>query len=177
LPKPEKITAVAEIRKRLQENYIAILTKYVGINVAQVTELRGKLRAAGVEFKVYKNTLGRLALRELGLEAAADFMEGPTAWAFSKDPMAPAKILKEFSGDLKFVSMMGGVLEGKVVTKAQLESLASLPGRDQLRAQLVGTIAAPLRNLAGVLNALPRNLVNVLDQIRKQQETSSAQAA
>jgi len=121
LPKPEKITAVSEIRKRLQENDIAILTKYVGINVAQVTELRTKLRAAGVEFKVYKNTLGRLALRELGLEAAADFMEGPTAWAFSKDPVAPAKILKEFSGNLKFVSMVGGVLEGKVVTKAQLE--------------------------------------------------------
>lgn len=177
MPKSEKITAVSEIRRRLQENDIAILTKYIGINVAQVTELRSKLRAAGVEFKVYKNTLGRLALRELGLEAAADFMEGPTAWAFSKDPVAPAKILKEFSGNLKFVSMVGGVLEGKVVTKAQLESLASMPGRDQLRAQLIGTIAAPLRSLAGVLNALPRNLVNVLDQIRKQKEAGSAQAA
>lgn len=168
----EKEAAVAEFRDRLANNEIAIMTRYVGINVAQVTELRRKLREANVEYKVYKNTLATIVLRENGLESAADFMQGPTAWAFCKDPVAPAKILKDFSVGSKFVAMGGGVLSGRVVTAQQLESLASLPSRDVLLAQTVGTIAAPLRNLVGVINALPRNLVNVLDQIRKQKEAA-----
>ena len=173
----KKIDDVAEIKAKLEQNEIAILTKYVGINVAKVTALRKRLREAGVDYKVYKNTLARRALSELGLESAADFMEGPTGWAFSEDPVAPAKVLKEFSAEVNVVSMAGGVLSGKVVTAEQLNALASLPPRDQLLAQVIGTIAAPLRNLGGVLNAVPRNLVNVLDQIKKQKEEGGAEAA
>lgn len=174
MPKPEKIEAVAEFKERLSNSEVAIITKYVGINVAKVSEMRNKLRDAGVEFKVYKNTLARRALREMGVEAAADFMEGPSAWAFSKDPVVPAKILKQISGEVKFVSMAGGVLSGRPVTGAQLEALASLPPREQLLAMVVGTIAAPLSGFVGVLNAVPRSLVNVLDQIRKQKEDATA---
>lgn len=177
MPKPEKIKAVAELKDRIQDNEIAILTKYMGINVAKVTDLRARLREAGIEFKVYKNTLARIALRDLGLEEAADFMEGPTAWAFAKDPLAPAKILRAFANEVKFVSLAGGVLGGRVITKEQLDVLALIPSQKQLLAHVVGTIAAPLRNLVGVLNAVPRNLVNVLDQVRKQKEESGAQAA
>ncbi|HPO15615.1 MAG TPA: 50S ribosomal protein L10 [Candidatus Hydrogenedentes bacterium] len=177
LPTQDKISAVAEFKDKLANSEVAVATTYIGINVAQVTDLRNRMRAAGIDFKVYKNTLARLALREMDVEGAADFMEGPTAWAFSKDPVAPAKILKQYSNEVKFVSMMGGVLNGKVVNKAQLVALASLPPREQLLAQVVGTIAAPLSQFVGVLNALPRNLVNVLDQIRKQKEEAGAQAA
>jgi large subunit ribosomal protein L10 len=172
----EKEAAVAEFRARLEESEIAIASRYIGINVEQVTDLRRRMREAGIEYKVYKNTLARIALREKGVEAAADLMEGPTAWAFSKDPVAPAKILKEVGATVKFVSMRGGVLSGKVVDGKQLEALASLPPREQLLAQVVGTIAAPLSNLVGVLNAVPRNLVNVLDQVRKQKEEGSQAA-
>jgi large subunit ribosomal protein L10 len=177
LAKPEKIAAVAELKERLQDNEIAILTKYVGINVANITQLRKELREAGIEFKVYKNNLAAIALNDLGLEGATQFMDGPTAWAFSKDPVAPAKILKETASRSKFVAMVGGILSGKVVTAQQLDALATLPPRDVLLAQVVGTIAAPLRNLGGTLNALPRNLANVLDQIRKQKEEGGAEAA
>ena len=173
LPTQQKIDAVAEMTQRLEGCQIAVAAKYVGMNVAQASELRNRLRAAGVEFKVYKNTLARRALRSQGMEAAADFMEGPTAWAFSKDPVAPAKILKDFGKEVAFVSMVGGVLEGKPVTAAQLEALAGLPPREQLIAQVVGTMAMPLRNTVGVLAALPRNLVNVLDQIRQQKEQAA----
>lgn len=168
MPTQQKIDAVAEMKARLAECEVAIAAKYIGINVAQATDLRNRLRDSGVEFKVYKNTLSRRALRELGIENAADCMEGPTAWAFCKDPVAPAKILQEFGKEVPFVAMMGGVLSGTPVSAAQLEALASLPPREQLIAQVVGTIAMPLRNAVGVLNALPRNLVNVLDQIREQ---------
>ncbi len=177
MPREDKVQAVAEIKERIQDSDIAIMTQYVGINVAQATEMRKKLREAGVTFKVYKNNLARRALRELELEDAAEYMEGPTAWAFSEDPVLPAKILKEIGGSVKFVSMKGGILSGKQVSAEELKALADLPSREQLLAQVAGTVAAPLRNLLSVLNATPRNLVNVLDQVRKQKEEEGAEAA
>lgn len=176
LPKPEKIEAVDEFRTRLQGCSVAVATQYQGVRVEQVTELRRRLREANIQFKVYKNTLAKRVLDEMNLGDAAEFMVGPTAWAFSKDPVAPSKIIKEFAKDVKTVSFSGGVLEGRVISQAQMEALASLPPREVLLAQVVGTIAAPLRNAVGVLNALPRNLVNVLDQIRKQKEEGTAAA-
>ncbi len=171
---PKKAADIAEIKERLEANDIAIATQYIGITVAEVTELRKQLREAGVEFKVYKNTLARRALRELDIEEAADCMEGPTAWAFSNDVVAPAKVLKDFAKKVNVVSMVGGVLDGKPVDAAQLNALASLPSREQLIAQVVGTIAAPLRNLVGTLNAVPRNLVSVLDQVQKKKAEEEA---
>lgn len=176
MARPEKESAVAEIKERVSNNEIAIATTYVGVSVEQVTNLRKKLREAGVEYKVYKNTLARRALKELDLEGAADFMAGPTAWAFCEDPVAPAKVLKEFAKESKFVAMQGGILSGEVVGPDQLKALADLPSREQLLAQVVGTIAAPLRNFVGTLNALPRNLVNVLDQVKKQKEEAGEAA-
>jgi len=174
LPKPEKISQVAEIKSKLQENEIAIISQYAGINVEKVTELRRRLRAAGIEYKVYKNTLATIALKEIGAEGAAQYMNGPTAWVFANDPVAPAKILKEYAREAKVVTMSGGVLNGRPIPKESVEALATLPSREQLVAQVVGTIAMPLRNAVGVLNALPRNLVNVLDQIKKQKEGAAA---
>lgn len=170
--RPEKAASVAELKERIQGSEIAIITSYQGINVEAVNNLRKTLREAGVEYKVYKNTLATIALRELGLEAAAASINGPTAWAFCADPVTPAKILKDLSATSKFLVMNGGVLSGKVVSGEQLIALASLPSREALIAQVVGTIAMPLRNLVGTLNALPRNLVNVLDQIKKQKEAA-----
>ncbi|MDP7639485.1 MAG: 50S ribosomal protein L10 [Candidatus Hydrogenedentes bacterium] len=170
----DKIEAVDEIKARIEGSTVAIVTQYQGITVDEVTDLRSRLRNEGVTFKVYKNTLAKLALEGLELSEAVAYMEGPIAWAFCEDPVAPAKILKEFSKDVEAIVMRGGILDGKPVTSDQLNSLADLPSQDQLRAQVVGTIAMPLRNLVGVLSAVPRNMVNVLDQIRKQKEEAEA---
>lgn len=174
MPKQYKIDAVAEFKERLQGHMLTVAAQYQGITVEQVTELRRRLREANVEFKVYKNTLVKRVLDELNLSGAVAFIEGPTAWAFADDPVIPSKIMKEISKEVKTLSMNGGILEGRVVSKAQVEALATLPPREVLLGQVVGTIAMPLRNAVGVLNALPRNLVNVLDQIRKQKEESAA---
>jgi len=174
LPTPEKEKIVAEIKEHISNSNVAIITQYVGMNVAQATELRKQLRAAGTVFKVYKNTLASRALHELNLGAAAGLMEGPTSWAFCKDPVAPAKILKEYAKEVPFVVMRGGILNGSVITGEQLGQLADLPPREQLLAQVVGTMVMPIRNMLGVLNAVPRNLVSVLDQIRKQKEEAEA---
>lgn len=173
---PEKIAVVAEIKERIESSEIAIMTQYVGINVEQVTELRRRLREADIGYKVYKNNLAKRALNELSLGEVAVHMQGPTAWTFAQDPVAPAKILKGFSGEVGFISMGGGILDGKIVSKEQLEALAILPSKEQLVAQVVGMIAAPLRNFVGVLSAVPRNLVNVLDQIKKQNEEEPSAA-
>lgn len=174
MPRPEKVETIAEFKKAVEDSAIAIATQYKGITVAEVTELRAKLRAENVRFKVYKNTLVKRALDELELSDAAVHIEGPTAWAFCEDPVTPARILMEFSKNVKVISMQGGILDGNIIGAEQLSALASLPSKDQLLAQVVGTIAMPLRNLVGVLNALPRNLVNVLDQIQKQKEEAEA---
>lgn len=176
MPTQKKIDDVAEIKSRIEKNEIAIMTRYVGINVEQVTNLRKELRDAGVEYKVYKNTLAQRALEDLGIQVGDEWLGAPTAWAFSKDPVTPAKILRDWSGKVKFVSMTGGVLNGKGVTPTQLDALASLPSREQLIAQVVGTIAAPLRNFMGAVSGVPRNLVNVLEAIRKQKEEGGAAA-
>ena len=176
MAKPYKIEQVAEIKERIEGNQIAIATKYIGINAEQATDLRAKMREADVQFKVYKNTLAKRALDEMELSDAAEFLDGPTAWAFCADPVAPAKILADFGKLVPLVAMNGGILEGKVVSMDQLKALASLPPRDVLLAQLVGTIAAPLRNFVGTLNALPTNLVRVLDQIKKQKEETGEAA-
>ena len=172
--KQDKIDVVAELKKRIQESQIVVLTKYVGLNAVLSTKLRKQLRDSRVDLKVYKNTLAKRALDELDLGDAVKFVDGPTAWAFSNNPVAPAKVLKEFAKEAAMVSMSGGILSGKTLSAQQLDALASLPPRDVLIGQVVGTIAAPLRNLVGVLSALPRNLVNVLDQVRKQKEGSAA---
>ncbi len=174
MPTQKKIDAVDEFRSRLQGHMLTVATQYQGITVEQVTQLRSKLREQNIEFKVYKNTLVKRVLDELNLSAADAFISGPTAWAFSNDPVAPSKIFKEVSKDVKVLVTNGGILEGRVISKAQVEALATMPPREVLLSQVVGTIAAPLQNLLGVLNAMPRNLVNVLDQIRKQKEESAA---
>lgn len=176
MPTPEKENIIAELRDRIANSSIVVLTKFIGIDAAQATELRAKMRTEQVQLKVYKNTLAKRALDELDLAQAAAFMEGPTAWAFGADPVAPPQLLKEFNKEVPAVEMVGGILDGKVVSKEQLELLASLPPRVVLLGQAVRTLAAPLHNLVGVLSAVPRNLVNVLDQVRKQKEESGAAA-
>jgi large subunit ribosomal protein L10 len=170
LPTAEKEQIIAEFKERVEANRIAIATRFIGINAEQATTLRSKLRENGVLFKVYKNTLAARALDEMGLGDAVQYMEGPTAWAFCEDPVAPAKVLKDYAKDNELVVMNGAVLAGEVLSPERLKALADLPSRDELIAKTVGTMAAPLRNFVSVMAAPTRNFVNVIEQIRKQKE-------
>ena len=174
MARPEKEASVAELKENIQNNAIAIMTKYQGITVEEVTNLRASLRAEKVKFKVYKNTLARRALDELQLTDAVAYMEGPTVWAFCNDPVAPARILKKFAKDIQAIQVKGGILDGKPVDAAMLDALADLPSREQLIAQVVGVIAAPLRNFMGALSAVPRNFLGVVEAIKKQKEEGAA---
>lgn len=164
-----KEPVVQEIKGKLEASKGAVLADYRGLNVAQVTELRRRLREAGVEYKVVKNTLTKLAAAELGLEGLNPYLEGPTAIAFGiEDPVAPAKILSEFAKTNKALEIKAGVLEGKVIDFNGVKALADLPSREVLLAKVLGGMQAPLYGFANVLQGNLRNLVYVLEAIRKQ---------
>ena len=179
VPRPEKAAIVAEVRDRLAASDAALLTEYRGLNVGQMAELRRSLHAAGGEYTIYKNTMVRLATAELGLDLA-DLLTGPTAIAFvgardgegAGDAAAVAKALRDFSRTNRALVLKGGVLGDKVLSAEDLVSLADLPSRDLLLAQLAGAFGAPLVKLAGLLQALPRNFAYGLQALI---DTRSAQ--
>src|SRR5437764_4760737 len=157
-PRPEKVAVVNEVRDRLSSSDGAILTEYRGLNVSELANLRRSLREAGGQYKIYKNTLVRLAVRELGLEELLEMLLGPTAIAFvDGDAARVAKSLRDFSRTNPSLVIKGGVLGETVLSAADATALAELPSRDQLLAQLAGAMAAPLQQLAGLLAAIPRN--------------------
>ncbi|HHW07871.1 MAG TPA: 50S ribosomal protein L10 [Clostridia bacterium] len=171
----KKEQIVAEIREKMENSSAIVLTDYRGLNVGQVTKMRADLRKAGVEFKVLKNTLTRLAARETGLEGLEPYLEGPTALAFSKDdPTAPAKILMKYAKEFKTLEIKAGVVEGKVIDPAGVKALADLPSREELLAQVLRGMQSPLAGFAGALNGLLRNFVCVLDAVRQKKAEAEA---
>ncbi|MBB3870021.1 50S ribosomal protein L10 [Geobacillus sp. NFOSA3] len=146
---------VAEIAEKFRASKSTVIVDYRGLNVAEVTELRKRLREAGVEFKVYKNTLTRRALAEVGLEGLNDVLTGPNAIAFSKeDVVAPAKILSEFAKDHEALEIKAGVIEGNIATLEEINALAKLPSREGLLSMLLSVLQAPIRNFALVAKAV-----------------------
>lgn len=170
----KKEETVRELTQKLESAVGAVVTDYRGLNVAEVTVLRAKLREAGVDYKVVKNTLARLAAKNAGLEDLYTYLEGPTAIAFSnQDPVAPAKILSDFAKDHKALEIKGGLLEGKVISLDQVKALADLPSREELLAQILRAMQGPMYGFANVLQGTIRNLVYVLEAVRKQKEAEA----
>lgn len=158
-PRPEKVAVVDEVRGRLDAVDAAILTEYRGLTVAELAALRAALRAAGGEYKIYKNTLVKLAVADTRHEPISPLLEGPTAIAFvSGEVTAVAKALRDYARTNPALIVKGGFVGEGVLSASDLGALADLPSRDVLLAQLAGAIAAPLQQLAGLLQALPRNL-------------------
>src|SRR5579863_1359012 len=158
-PRPQKVAVVTEVRERLDAAEAAILTEYRGLTVAELAALRNVLRAAGGDYKVYKNTLVKLAISGGRHESLSPLLEGPTAIAFvSGEVSAAAKALRDYARTYPSLVIKGGLHGDGFLTSQDLAALADLPPRDVLLAQLAGAIAAPLRQFAGLLQALPRNL-------------------
>ena len=150
-----KEAKVAEIKEKLEKAQGVALANYQGLTVEEDTMLRKSLRDAGVEYKVYKNTLVTLAAKELGLEDLVQHLEGPVSIAFGyEESTAPASILFNFAKDHKKLELKAAVVEGVVYDKAGAVQLATIPSREVLIAKLLGSIKAPLSNLAYLLNAI-----------------------
>jgi large subunit ribosomal protein L10 len=169
----EKARIIQEIAEKLRGNS-AVLVDYQGMNVAQSTQLRARSREAGVEFVVAKNTLTRMAADEAGVEDLSQYLIGPTALAFSEDPVASAKLMAEFAEQVESFALKGGLLEGgRVLDEGEVAALSRLPGREQLLAQVVGGISSPLTGLVTVLNNTIQGLVVALNQIAEQKGAQS----
>lgn len=144
-----KQAQVQEITEKFQNAASVVVVDYRGLNVAQVTELRKQLREAGVEFKVYKNTLTRRATEAVGLEGINDVLVGPNAIAFSKeDVVAPAKIINEFAKKNEALEIKVGIIEGAISSVEDVKALAELPSREGLLSMLLSVLQAPVRNFA-----------------------------
>ena len=166
-----KEAIVSDIQDKMQNAQSVVIYDYRGLTVLEVTELRNKMREAGVEYKVLKNTMIKRAADNLNIEGLDAYLEGPTAVAFGmNDPVAPAKILSDFVKSTKKTEIKGGILGGKVVDVASIENLAKLPSKEELLAKMLGSLNAPIQGLAMVLSGLPRALVVALNAIKEQKE-------
>ena len=169
----EKARVIESLAEKLRARS-AVLVNYQGMDVARSTNLRRRSREAGVEFVVAKNTLTRRAADEAGVGGLSEYLVGPTALAFSDDPVASAKLMAEFAEGVESFALKGGLLDGsRVLDEADVVALSRLPGREQLLAQVVGGISSPLTGLVTVLNNTIKGLVVALGQIAEQKGAQS----
>ena len=173
MARPEKEEAVQEIVARFKNAEAALLTEYRGLRVGEIREVRSALREANAEYKVLKNTLTRIAVREVGLDELVAMLEGPTAIAFVHgDAAAAAKTLDEAAKKFPVLSLKGGVLDGKILDADQSRQLARLEPREVQLAKIATMMNSPLQQTANVLSALLRDLGSMLAQVvsKKQEE-------
>lgn len=171
-PRPEKVAVVAEVREKLSEADAVVFTEYRGLTVRDLAELRNAMREAGGEYKVYKNTLARRAVDELELDLSDELL-GPTAIAFvgqrpdgtPGDPVLVAKALQTFAKAHPHLVIKGGLLDTRVLDADGVKALASVAPREELLARFAGGLAAPMRNLAALMQALPQNFAYALQAL------------
>lgn len=150
-----KEAKVAEIKEKMEKSQAIILSEYQGLTVEEDTELRKKLREAGVEYKVYKNKLVALAAKELGFEGLVTYLEGPVSIAFGYDDVtAPARELNDFAKNHKKLELKAGIVAGDLYDGEKVKQLAAIPPREVLLAKLLGSIKAPVSNFAYMLSAI-----------------------
>jgi large subunit ribosomal protein L10 len=169
MKRTDKEQLVTELRDKLKGAKALYYTDFTGLNVKRMTELRRRLRRAGVEYVVIKNTLALRAVNESGL--AGSRLRGPTGLVISRDPVSGAKVLSDFAkeNDQK-PGIKGGLLDGKQIGVDQVKQLASLPSREQMLAQLAGGLQSPLAGFVGALNGLLYMFAGALDALRTQRE-------
>jgi large subunit ribosomal protein L10 len=164
--KEDKERVIAELTERLRTADTLIVTDYRGLTMPQIDALRGKLIEQGATFTVVKNTLTRRAAEAAGTDALLTLLDGPSAIAFLEadgDMVAAAKALADSARETNVLEIRGGIMQGRTVTAAEVETLAKLPPEDVLRGQVLGAIVAPLTALAGLLNAPLQNLIGLID--------------
>lgn len=164
---------VEEIARDLEQAELIILTDYRGLNVASVTDLRRRLKAEQCQYRVVKNTLTRLACQKIGLDGLEEYLEGPTAIAYTAaDPVGAARVFLEFSREHEALSVKGGLLSGQLLEPEQIKALGEIPPREILLARVCGGFQAPLAGLVNVLQGNIRQLVYALDAVRRLKESA-----
>jgi large subunit ribosomal protein L10 len=171
MPKPEKIKKVNEIKDKIQSARLVLLTDYRGLNVKEINELRTRLKKVGIEYKVVKNTLTKIACNEIGLDELKNFLTGPVALALEKEGESlAAKVLFEFSKEHKALEVKCGLLDKKIIKFDEVKKLAELPPKEVIISNLQATLQFPIQELTNLLSGLIRNLLYALECIKSQKE-------
>lgn len=166
---------IEEIKEKIEKSQSVVLVDYRGLDVEQITELRGKYRDAGVDYKVYKNTMMRFAFKDLGLEDFNEYLKGPSAVAFGyDDPVQAAKITSDFIEDNEDLEIKAGIVNGSVVGIDAINNLAKLPSKEVLIGQVLRGFNSPIQGLTNVLQGTIRSLAIVLNAIGEEKEKETA---
>ena len=169
----KKSEVVQELATKLAASPSLYVTDFTGIAVKPMTELRRKLRVAGVDYVVVKNTLALRALKEASVSGLDDQIRGPTGFVFAEaDPMMAAKILVAFQKEHESLAVRAGLLDGCAVTAAEVKRLASLPSREELMAQLGGAFQAPMQGFVGAVSSLLYQFVGAVEALRAQRASA-----
>ncbi|GBD40797.1 50S ribosomal protein L10 [bacterium HR39] len=166
----DKAKVVEDLRAVLSGTGVVVVTHYQGLTVAESSELRRRMREAGGRFKVVKNRLARRALEGTPFDGIAQFLSGPTALAWSDDPVAAPKVVHEYAKKNEKLVIVGGALPRTILDAEAVRRLAELPGLDELRARIVGLLTAPAGRLVGILQAPAGQLARVLAARAEQAE-------
>jgi large subunit ribosomal protein L10 len=162
MDRSQKTEAVAELNRTFNEVAVVVVTRNLGMTVAQSTQLRNKMREAGASYKVSKNRLAKIALEGTDYAGISDLLTGPTALATSTDPVAAAKVVSDFAKTNDKLEIVGGAMGKQVLDAEGIKALASLPSLDELRAKLVGLVQAPATKLATITQAPAAQIARVL---------------
>ncbi len=176
MDRTEKREFVASLASVFADTAMVVVTQNQGLTVAEATDLRRRMRAAGATFKVAKNRLAALALEGTRFDGIAPLLTGPTALAWSDDPVAVAKTAVEFARTNDKLVLIGGALGARTLDVPGVRALAELPSLDELRARLVGMISTPATRIAGVLQAPGGQLARVFGAFARKDETAEAAA-
>ncbi|GFZ97494.1 MAG: 50S ribosomal protein L10 [Sphingomonadales bacterium CG12_big_fil_rev_8_21_14_0_65_65_10] len=161
MDRSQKTDAVAQLNQVFNEAGVVVVTRNLGLTVAESTDLRAKMREAGATYKVAKNRLAKIALKDTDYAGIDEYLTGPTALAYSEDPVAAAKAVVEFAKSNDRLEVVGGSMGSQLLDEAGVRSLASMPSLDELRGKLVGLVNAPATKIAQVVNAPANKLARV----------------
>jgi large subunit ribosomal protein L10 len=166
-----KVEVIEEVKTRIGASTASIVSEYRGLTVAELAELRNALSTVGGDYKIFKNTLVRRAIDGGAYQPLEEYLSGPSALTFVQgDISAVAKALRDFSRTNPHLVIKGGLADGSLLSSADLAALAELPPREVLLARLAGALAAPMQQMAGLLQALPRNLAYGISALIEQRE-------
>ena len=161
MDRSQKTDAVAQLNNVFNEAGVVVVTRNLGLTVAESTDLRAKMREAGATYQVAKNRLAKIALKDTDYAGIDEYLTGPTALAYSEDPVAAAKAVVEFAKSNDRLEVVGGSMGSQLLDEAGVRSLASMPSLDELRGKLVGLVNAPATKIAQVVNAPANKLARV----------------
>jgi large subunit ribosomal protein L10 len=170
----QKQDMVAEVSEQIAKAQTVVIAEYRHLTVSDMTDLRRKARGAGVYLRVVKNTLARRAVADTPFKGLADRMVGPLAYGISTDPVAAAKVLSDYAKSNDKLVIKGGAMANQVMSARDIVTLASMPSREQLLAQLLGTMQAPVAKFVQTLNEVPGKFVRTLAALHEQREKQSA---